>query len=98
MRAAPPSALDAHDAPASPSEGRVEFDDIRFAYPSRNATEVLRGVSIQEGLAGRLLDKGMANALKGLEHRSECVPLEGMALYRDQNVKRTVIIDNAHCQ
>ena len=45
--AAPPSALDAHDAPASPSEGRVEFDSVRFAYPARNATDVLRGVSIR---------------------------------------------------
>ena len=45
-RAAPPSALDAHDAPASPSEGRVEFESVRFAYPARNATDVLRGVSV----------------------------------------------------
>ena len=44
--AAPPSALDAHDAPASPSEGRVEFESVRFAYPARNATDVLRGVSV----------------------------------------------------
>ena len=58
----------------------------------------LRGVRIEEVLAGRLLDKGVANTPKGLEHRRECVPLEGMALYRDQNAKRTVIIDNAHCQ
>ena len=56
----------------------------------------LRGVRVHEGLAGRLFDKGMANALKRLEYRSELVPLEGMALYRDQNIKRTVIVDDAH--
>ena len=33
--AAPPSALDA--PPRVPVRGRVEFDSVRFAYPSRNA-------------------------------------------------------------
>jgi hypothetical protein len=45
--AAPPSALDDAATVSRVSEGRVEFDSVRFAYPSRNATEVLRGVSIQ---------------------------------------------------
>ena len=45
--AAPPSALDDASSDLPVAEGRVEFDSVRFAYPSRNQTEVLRGVSIR---------------------------------------------------
>ena len=45
--AAPPSALDDATSLLPVSEGRVEFDDIRFAYPARNESQVLRGVSVR---------------------------------------------------
>jgi len=45
--AAPPSALDDASSNLPVADGRVAFDSVRFAYPSRNATEVLRGVSVR---------------------------------------------------
>lgn len=44
--AAPPSALDAVPVQAV-GRGAVEFDKVRFAYPSRNASQVLRGVNVR---------------------------------------------------
>ena len=45
--AAPPSALDDATSVLPVSRGRVEFDDVRFAYPARNESQVLRGVSVR---------------------------------------------------
>jgi hypothetical protein len=53
------------------------------------------GFRVHESLTCGLFNKGVAKALKGLKDRRESVSLVGVPFYRNKDIERAVVIDDA---